>query len=196
MPAHPDLAPRIETEHLILRTPRLSDLRALQKMRSNRFVSNFLGDWQWWRGPHLIAWALYGRWRRRRAFFVYYHKEQRRAVGAGWLIDVDWRNRTGEIGVWADRSIWGTNLAFEAWDALLVHWFGRCGMHQLHSWSEIVNRAGRNFTLRAGLSTEGRVRDMQIVRGKYRDFERYSILPTDAYARDRLRAAGFVPEAL
>lgn len=83
---------------------------------------------------------------------------------------LDWRNRSGEVGIFIGRKdLWGRSYGTEALRALLDWGFGELNLHRIHLKVFEDNVRGRRSYEKLGFVEEGRLRQDRFHAGRYRD---------------------------
>ena len=98
-------------------------------------------------------------------------------IGNCALLDIDWRNRSGELGILiGEKDYWGQGYGTEAIRLLVKHAFETLNLHRV--WLRVYEtnpRAIRAYE-KAGFVMEGRQRQAEIKNGKYIDVLVMSLL--------------------
>jgi diamine N-acetyltransferase len=98
-------------------------------------------------------------------------------IGNCALLDIDWRNRSAELGILiGDKDYWGRGFGTEAMQLLVKHAFETLNLHRV--WLRVYEtnpRAIRDYE-KAGFVLEGRQRQAEIKNGKYIDVLVMSLL--------------------
>jgi RimJ/RimL family protein N-acetyltransferase len=165
--------PRIEGEKVVLREFRLEDIPVIHDWVNDPLIVRFL------------SWAVFPQTRREterfvetqmsgedpmnRAFVISL-REDDLCIGTTGLINIDWRNRTGELGiVIGNHDYLGKGHGGEAVDLLLGFGFNELNLHrvglQVFDFNE---RAIRSYR-KSGLVEEGRLREAFYRDGDYHD---------------------------
>lgn len=152
------MIPTLETDRLILRAFRESDLDALSAMQSDPQVMRFLGakgiprsrleSWQSL-ASSLGQWVLkgYGMW-------AWEERATGRFVGRGGILDADgWPEP--EIAYALDRPFWGRGYAQEACRAALDWGFAHLGRDRFASFINPANTASKRVSAALGAAFEG-----------------------------------------
>ena len=100
-----------------------------------------------------------------------------RHVGGCGLQHADWRNRSIELGIFIGaKERWDEGLGTEAVQLLLRHAFATLNLHRVWLRTFADNRRAQRVYERVGFVLEGRQRDGDFRRGRYRDVLLFSIL--------------------
>lgn len=187
-------------EPVILRPPRLSDVRAREAMRSSNV--SWLRPWDpsLPRGaaePHsplepLIALA---RKSPARPYIVDVHRalQARRGIAFGWLIcygtqlagelnllQISWGSvRSAEVGYWIDQKFAGLGIMPTAMAMVVDHCFESLGLHRLEGGIRPENVASRRVVEKLGFHDEGVRRRQVHIDGEWRDHICYAVTVED-----------------
>jgi RimJ/RimL family protein N-acetyltransferase len=115
--------------------------------------------------------------------------ESWRLVGSTGFHHVDWRVRSGELGIAiGDRAVWNQGIGSEATALLLRHGFETMNLHRV--WLRVYAGNARAIRVyeKSGLVREGCMRDGDFRHGRYRDVLLYSLLQPEW--QDRQSADG------
>jgi ribosomal-protein-serine acetyltransferase len=100
-------------------------------------------------------------------------------VGMIGYPSVDWPNRTTRIGYWLDEGHQGRGIVTAAARALVDHALKVWRLNRVEIHAATDNRRSRAIPERLGFREEGRLRQAQLVSGRYLDYSVYSRLATD-----------------
>jgi RimJ/RimL family protein N-acetyltransferase len=104
-------------------------------------------------------------------------EETWKLIGNCALLDIDWRNRSAELGILiGDKDYWGKGYGTETMRLLVRHAFETLNLHRV--WLRVYEtnpRAIRAYE-KAGFVMEGRQRKAEIKNGKYIDVLVMSLL--------------------
>jgi diamine N-acetyltransferase len=104
-----------------------------------------------------------------------------RLVGNTSFMDVEWVNRTAEIGIYiGDKSCWNQGYGRETMRLMLKHGFETLNLHRLFLRVFEHNVRGIKAYERAGFQHEGRMRQALFQDGRYYDILLMSVL-SDEY---------------
>jgi RimJ/RimL family protein N-acetyltransferase len=152
------MIPTLETERLVLRAFRQTDLPALAAMQSDPDVMRFLGAsgaprdrYESWVGMAALMgqWALkgYGLW-------AWEERATQRFIGRGGILDFEgWPEP--EIAYALDRPFWGQGYAQEACRAALDWGFSQLGRDRFASFIKPANAASKRVAAALGATFEG-----------------------------------------
>src|SRR5271170_1268846 len=176
--------PRLETERLFLRRPRLTDWRAWTNLRAAS--RDFLVPWEpTWPDDALTIPAYRRRlrqigheWRSDQgyAFFIFL-RETGMLVGGVNLSGV----RRGvaqaaSLGYWMGEAFANRGLMGEALTGLLPYAFERLGLHRIEAACLPHNKASRALLLRLGFQQEGYARGYLKIAGRWQDHILHALL--------------------
>lgn len=112
------------------------------------------------------------------------------ATGTCQFINIDWRNRSGEVGIMiGEKSLWDQGYGTEAMQLLLKHGFNTLNLHRV--WLQVYakNQRGIRAYEKAGFINEGIFRQAHYQHGRYYDVHLMSVLKQEWQepdAKDRL----------
>jgi diamine N-acetyltransferase len=99
------------------------------------------------------------------------------AIGTCQFRNVDWRNRSAELGILiGEKSYWNQGYGTETMRLLLKHGFNTQNFHRI--WLQVIerNRRGIRAYEKAGFSYEGKFRQAHYQNGCYYDLHLMSVL--------------------
>jgi len=119
--------------------------------------------------------------RRRAEGYGFYAAIRHRGQIAGTVgLDIDQRDRTGEIGYWLDRDLEGRGLVTKSVAAVMERRFGELALHRIEIRCAPGNARSRAVPERLGFLEEGTLRDAEhLGEGEYHDLVIYGRLATD-----------------
>jgi RimJ/RimL family protein N-acetyltransferase len=165
--------PVLETERLMLRAPRLSDVKAIVRFANDRRVAENTA-----RLPHPY------RADDAEQFVASVNRQVGEATFAVTLSDeligtcgVELRESTAEIGCWFGVPYWGRGYATEAVRAVIDHAFGDLGHETLAAGARVSNPVSRRVLEKCGFQWSGV--------GLYRIRAINSAAPVDRFRLDR-----------
>lgn len=170
----------LETERLILREFRESDLDDVHAYGSDPVVSKFM-DW----GPNtpeisqtFLDLQIEGQkaWPRRDVSLALEVRETRKMIGSIrlWVVQEDWG--TAEIGYSLDRGHWRRGFAIEAASAMMRAGFDVLGLHRIVATCDVRNRGSWGVMRKLGMRREGKLMQDRLIKGHWRDTYSYAIL--------------------
>ena len=93
-----------------------------------------------------------------------------KAVGNCGMLNLDWRNRSSELGIFiGDKSHWNQGYGSEVMQLLLAHGFNTLNLHRIYLRVNETNQRGIRAYEKAGFVHEGRWRQAQFQDGRYID---------------------------
>jgi ribosomal-protein-serine acetyltransferase len=105
---------------------------------------------------------------------------QERIVGIVGLPEIDWANRSAEIGYWLDVAHRGRGVMTSAVAALADHAFGSLNLNRLEIRTDVGNAPSRALAERLGFRYEGTLRQSyRVTDERYSDDAVYSLLASD-----------------
>jgi RimJ/RimL family protein N-acetyltransferase len=102
------------------------------------------------------------------------------AIGTCQFTSIDWRNRSGEVGIMiGEKSFWDHGYGTEAMGVLLEHGFNTLNLHRV--WLQVYakNQRGIRAYEKAGFSYEGKYRQAHYQHGQYYDVHLMSVLKSE-----------------
>lgn len=179
--------PRVVTERLMLRPPRLSDWEAWAELRADS--RDFLVPWEpVWTADSLSKVNYKARLRRYardvkddmgQAFFIF-HRESRDLVGGITLGNIR-RGvaQTGTLGYWTGRCHARHGYMFEALCGLMPVLFSEFGLRRVEAACLPSNIPSSRLLEKVGFIKEGLAREYLCINGVWHDHLLYAILNTD-----------------
>ena len=167
--------PRIETERLVLRKIKMSDLDSVYKYASDPMVSKYL---LW--SPHSSIYFTKAYLRevqkhyKKQNFFDWgiTLKGENKIIGTCGFSSFNIQHNTGEIGYVLGSEYWGRGIAAEAASAVINFGFRVLGLYRIEARvitentqsKRVLEKCGMNFEeiKRAGVFTKGEYRDICI----------------------------------
>lgn len=107
-----------------------------------------------------------------------------RPIGTCQFHNLDWRNRSGELGIMiGEKSCWDQGYGTETMRLLLDHGFGMLNLHRI--WLQVYakNKRGIRAYDKAGFTCEGKFRQAEYKHGQYHDVHLMSVLREEWEAR-------------
>jgi ribosomal-protein-alanine N-acetyltransferase len=192
--------PRIETARLRLRSFRLADAAAVQRLAGDREVAERTLLPHPYEGGMARAWI----WDQALAYaagtgidFAIERAEDGALVGAIGL-EIDRVGACAKLGYWLGRSHWGRGYATEAVDAVLGYGFAVLELERIWAPRFRWNAASARVLAKAGLAQEGSRRAYVAPRGREETIETHGILRWEWEAQRRpqgVAAAALHPHA-
>lgn len=116
--------------------------------------------------------------------FVIANKEAETYIGQIDLLNVDWKNRSTEIGiVIGEAENRGRGIGSEALQVLQEFVFNRLNMNRLQIKVHSYNTRAHNCYLKSGFKEEGRMRQSFYIHGTYYDTIILSLLKSEFESR-------------
>lgn len=113
---------------------------------------------------------------RSRFVFAIIIKESEEMIGAGEINIRDYTNRTGEIGYIVNPQYWGKGFATEVAELLISYGFTELKLHRIFATCDPRNIGSLKVLEKVGMSEEGRMREVLLLKDGWRDSLLYSIL--------------------
>lgn len=171
---------QLETERLILREFRASDVDAVHEYGSDPQVVKFM-PW----GPNTreetenfidLCITQQSEDPRRSFELAIQFKEEDRLIGGCGIRVSQPSHSEGNIGYCLNKDYWGRGIATEASLALLRYGFEELRLHRIYATVDPDNVGSIRVLEKIGMTHEGRLRENMIIRGEYRDSLMLSIL--------------------
>ena len=100
-----------------------------------------------------------------------------RPIGNCSIFGIDWKNRSGEIGIFIGaKQVWDRGYGTRVMRMLLKHGFDTLNLHRLFLRVYEPNRRGVRSYEKAGFVHEGRLREAEYREGRYLDVLVMSVL--------------------
>ncbi|MDW0113460.1 GNAT family protein [Sporosarcina saromensis] len=113
---------------------------------------------------------------RERFVFAILLRENGKMIGAGEITKQDHTNRVGEIGYIIHPAYWGSGYATETANALLTFGFRQLKFHRIFATCDPRNIGSSRVLEKVGMTLEGRLREVLLLRDGWRDSLLYSVL--------------------
>lgn len=173
--------PILETERLILRPLRESDLDDLFEYAQDPLVAD-LGMWQPYESyeacnAHLEQ--LIGLYARFLMWWALEDKASGKMIGRCELARYDDEDRKAEVGYALNRDFWRRGLMREAMQAVLKHGYTELNLDRVSAVVLLDNTASIALLEQQGFQREGIMRHYTYVRGKADDAYLYALLMAD-----------------
>jgi RimJ/RimL family protein N-acetyltransferase len=102
------------------------------------------------------------------------------AIGSCGISGIDWKNRSGEIGIFiGEKQLWNRGYGTRVMGMLLRHGFNTLNLNRLSLRVFETNLGGIRAYEKAGFVHEGRSRQAEFRDGKYIDVLNMSVLKCD-----------------
>ena len=99
------------------------------------------------------------------------------AIGTCQFIQIDWRNRSAELGIMiGEKSYWNQGYGTETMQLLLQHGFNTLNLHRI--WLQVYAKNPRGIRAyeKAGFNYEGKFRQAHFQHGEYFNVHLMSVL--------------------
>lgn len=113
---------------------------------------------------------------RSRFVFAVFDKESNEMIGAGEFNLRDQHNKVGEIGYIIHPDYWGKGIATEVAKLLIEFGFTAFHLHRIYATCDPRNSGSIKVLEKSGMTKEGRMREVLLVKDGWRDSFLYSIL--------------------
>jgi RimJ/RimL family protein N-acetyltransferase len=179
--------PHIEGRNVVLREFRREDVPSIQAWVNDPEIVRFL-SWavfpQTLRGTErFVEVQMNGEDPMNRAFVIAL-RDGDRCIGTTGLAHIDWRNRSGELGiVIGNHDYLGKGYGTEAVDLLLGFGFDELNLHRIGLQVFDFNQRAIRSYLKSGLVEEGRLREAFYREGNYHDIVLMGITEEEFHAR-------------
>lgn len=101
-------------------------------------------------------------------------------IGAGYLLGIDWVNRSAEFSIWiGDKSYQGKGAGYFAVNQILNHAFKDLNLNRVHLTVLATNHRAINLYKKARFTEEGCMRQAVYKDGRYNDMLQMSILANE-----------------
>lgn len=100
-------------------------------------------------------------------------------IGTCGFAKLDDRNAVGEIGYVLNKAFHHKGYASEAASAVIEFGFHKLGLNRIEGRYMAENQASRHVMERCGMTYEGTLRQLMLVRGEYRDIGLCALLKRD-----------------
>ena len=97
-------------------------------------------------------------------------------VGTVGLLDIDWENRSTELGYWLGQDAQGQGLMTAACAVVIRHVFDDLELHRIQVRCATENSRSRGIPERLGFRQEGVLRDAEQLEGRFVDHAVYGLL--------------------
>ncbi|MFC5602312.1 GNAT family N-acetyltransferase [Sporosarcina koreensis] len=113
---------------------------------------------------------------RSRFVFAITLRENEEMIGAGEINIRDYTNRVGEIAYIVNPQYWGKGYATEVAKLLIAYSFTDLKLHRIFATCDPRNIGSLKVLEKTGMSQEGRMREVLLIKDGWRDSLLYSIL--------------------
>ena len=105
--------------------------------------------------------------------------DENKMIGTCGFTSFDLTNNSAEVGYVLSSSYWGLGIAPEALKKVIDFGFRELRLHRICARIMDGNARSEAVAKKCGLSLEATMRDLLLVKGKYRTIKIYSVLETD-----------------
>lgn len=180
--------PELECDRLVLRKMKKSDAPDMFEYAKNEDVTKYL-LWE----PHENLWYTeqylnYVQGRYREGSFYDWGvilKAENKMIGTCGFTRIDTDNNVGEVGYVINPAYRGHSYAVEAVCRVIEFGFNNLELNRIEAKYIVENGASRRVMEKCGMTFEGVARASMLIKGKYRDIGKCSILK-DEYAEKQL----------
>ncbi len=171
--------PQLETERLVLRRMRKSDLFDVFDYASCDEVTRYL---LWYPHPDIKFTKRYlsivdSKYKNGTFYdWAVVDKKSGHMIGTCGFTALDAENNRGEIGYVLNRKFWGRGLAAEAVRAVVTFGFEILGLNRIEAKYIVENKASRRVLEKCSMRFEGVLRNYMRSKGRYIDVAYHSIL--------------------
>ena len=161
--------PILNSERLILRPFKLSDVKDLLEIKSKR-IKNIKEAKQWIKksideNGFYLAVVL---------------KEENKVIGYRELCHLNWWDfKAGEICAHFNKNYWNKGYSTESGKILINYCFKKLKFHKVYADTDPNNLASQRVLEKLGFKLEGRIRDRRIVKGQWIDEMDYGLLKSE-----------------
>jgi len=174
--------PVLETERLVLRELKKSDVSDVYEYSANPKTSEYL-LWEVHRSPEytkeFVDYVIskyksgeYNDW-------ALVYKHDNKMIGTCGFTKIDQENNVAEIGYVINPNYWNMGIATEAAEAVIEFAFNKMAMNRVEAKFMYGNDASLSVMKKLGMKFEGYHRDMLLVKGKYRTIGYAAILRSE-----------------
>ena len=108
--------------------------------------------------------------------FAFLIRDHGSIIGTVGVHDVDSTNRHAKVGYWIDRAHEGKGIVTRCCRVLLDHLFDTINVNRVQINCNVDNNRSRAIPERLGFTIEGTLREVELLRGEFRDQVVYSLL--------------------
>ncbi|HNT30147.1 MAG TPA: GNAT family N-acetyltransferase [bacterium] len=171
--------PTLETEHLLLRSMKLSDAEDMFDYAADEQVTRYL-TWT----PHqsvddsrkFLEYVLSRYDKGEPENWGMELKESSTFIGTCGFMEIIREHNRAEIGYAMSRSYWGKGLMTEAVKAAINFGFETLGLNRIQARCDVPNIGSARVMEKAGMQYEGTLRQWDLIKGEYRDVKLYAVL--------------------
>ena len=174
--------PILETDRLLLRKLKSSDVEAIYAYGSDPAVSEFvtwpthqtIEDTQQFLD---IILSLYEN--NQAVFWGIELKEEKRLIGTINFVSWQQNHHVGEIGYVLAQQHWHKGYMTEAAEQVIQFGFEQMELERIQAKCDVENSGSERVMQKAGMSFEGTLRKLLYIKGKQRDVKMYAITKSD-----------------
>jgi len=174
--------PRLETERLVLRAATLEDATALQRIRSNPDVMEYMDTFYHDSlevSKEFISYNLEGYADKKVIYWMLIEKASGSIIGDFSFWKIDSKHHRAEIGYTLDPDYWGKGYMKEAMLQLFSFGFKDLNLHGFDANTNPLNEKSKRILLKIGFQKEAYFRESFFYKGEYLDSEIYCLLEKD-----------------
>jgi len=175
--------PVIQTERLILRGFRMSDVPVLTALAGEfEIADTTLSIPHPYHDKDAEKWVSQQRkWYKtgRAISFAIILKEKKVLIGAISMMDISTEHKRAELGYWIGKPFWNNGYATEASLELIKFGFKELRLNKIHAHHFSRNPASGKILLKIGMSHEGMLKQHILKWGNFEDIEMYGILKSE-----------------
>lgn len=172
----------IETERLIIRKHKTSDIDALVKLINDKTIHVFTHVPYPYRVKDAKEFLKISQSKERRGYayqFGVFLKETGQLVGGVGILKVRKRDESASLGYWISPKFRGKNYAIEAIKGLIDWAFKEKKFNRIEIACSTVNVFSRYIIQKLGATSEGTARKAAKLGGKFHDMAVYSVLKSE-----------------
>jgi ribosomal-protein-alanine N-acetyltransferase len=178
-----DLWPALETERIILRKIRNTDIEFIFQHFSNPDVCRYLVDAEPVKtleeAQEIIDWCNLESEAPSNNRWLIVWKETQQPIGTCGFHRWDTTNNIAETGYDLTRPFWNRGVMTEALTRIIPFGFDQMMLNRIQAFVHIENIASYTLLKKLGFHMEGIIRDKHFFRGKYYDHYGFSLLKSD-----------------
>jgi ribosomal-protein-alanine N-acetyltransferase len=174
--------PRLETERLVLRAATLEDAIALQQVRTNREVMEYMDTFYHDTlqvSRDFISFNLEAYANKKVIYWMLEDKTSGKTIGDFSFFKIDSKHHRAEIGYTLEPNYWGKGYMTEVMCRLFSFGFNDFNLHSLEANINPQNEKSKGILLKLGFQKEAYFRENFFYKGEYLDSEIYSLLEKD-----------------
>ncbi len=174
--------PVIENERLILRTPVTEDAERIFSYASNPVVTKYL-IWDTHKSIDDTLDFLSRAERSRKNYenltFGIILKKTDQLIGMCGFHSINAIHRRAEIGYVLSSDCWGQGIMTDAVSLMLQFGFSKLNLNRIEARTRPENIASRRVLIKTGMNEEGVLRQQMFVKGRFQDYQLFSILKSE-----------------